>query len=263
MSPRLRISRKIDPFNPAYKVDVSFVNTPPLRKVDKSKLFATISNSGSGGEEPRVPPLHISLRGRNASVVQIRKKEKKLKEGDDETTLKRRGKLKKIKEDGHKLVQKKSLNMIIGTNNIPIVNSTLTQQQQQHNNAINCKINNTVAIKANTVATCNLEGSGNKSGNIKPSSSKSGDVDDIPLNSRIPSPLKHKIGVLNQTTNSTLMKNQVESDVQNHTNEHKIGGGKISLNVSGLVLFFFSLFKTLFSKAEFNFPSFGFVSLNP
>ena len=43
-------------------------------------------NSGVVGiEEPRVPPLHISPRGRNASVVHIgNKKEKKLvKEGGD------------------------------------------------------------------------------------------------------------------------------------------------------------------------------------
>lgn len=249
---------KSDPFNPAYKVDVSFVNTPPLRKADKTpsnKMFPTgISNSGSGGEEPRVPPLHISLRGRNASVVQIRKKEKKLKEGEEDTAnLKRRGKLKKMKDgvDGHKLLQKKSLNMIIGTsssssssstttNKLPLPNSTTV------NNANSMvKLNNTmqsVASKSNALKTdVNIDPSKMQTGNTKASSSKSSDVDDIPLNSRIPSPLKHKMTILNQTPNpqQALTKSQVDTDVQNHTNEHKIGGGKI-------IPLLINIFKTFF-----------------
>lgn len=150
---------------PAYKVDISFVNTPPMRKADKSTSKSSFSTSstlpntsvastgvagtvlspmtsttptavtstggaspgvggagGSSAEEPRVPPLHISLRGRNASVVQIGKKEKKMLKDSSSTTeldsasVKRRGKLKKMKDgtDGNKLLQKKSLNMILG-----------------------------------------------------------------------------------------------------------------------------------------------------
>ncbi|XP_071861221.1 uncharacterized protein isoform X2 [Bombus fervidus] len=232
---RLKLE-KSEPVTPAYKVDVSFVNTPPIRKADKSvnKMFSTgIPNSGTG-DEPRVPPLHISLRGRNASVVQIRKKEKKsLKDGEsDPTNIKRRGKLKKMKEciDGNKLLQKKSLSMIIGTSSaskLPLSNSTMINST----NSIS-KVNNilqTVVSKPNALKQeLPMDVVRVQTGVTKPSSSKSSDVDDIPLNSRIPSPSKHKTTILNQPLNTqqSLTKAQVELDVQNHIQEHKIGGGK-------------------------------------
>ncbi|XP_031847419.2 uncharacterized protein LOC116433451 isoform X1 [Nomia melanderi] len=233
---RLKLE-KSEPVTPAYKVDVSFVNTPPIRKADKSvnKMFtAGIPNSGTG-DEPRVPPLHISLRGRNASVVQIRKKEKKsLKDGEsDPTSIKRRGKLKKMKEciDGNKLLQKKSsLSMIIGTSSaskLPLSNSTMinsTNTVSKVNNVLQTVVSKSNALKQELpVEVVRIQG-----GITKPSSSKSSDVDDIPLNSRIPSPSKHKSTVLSQPLNSqqSLTKNQVEMDLQNHMQEHKIGGGK-------------------------------------
>ncbi|XP_066580892.1 serine-rich adhesin for platelets-like isoform X2 [Prorops nasuta] len=234
---RLKLE-KSEPVTPAYKVDVSFVNTPSMRKADKSmsKLFTTgIPNSGTG-DEPRVPPLHISLRGRNASVVQIRKKEKKsLKEGEsDQANIKRRGKLKKVKEciDGNKLLQKKSsLGMIIGNTSsvskLPLSNSAMINTAGATSKIVNsvmqtavCKPN---ALKQEVPENARLQGI------TKPSSSKTGgDVDDIPLNSRIPSPSKHKSTLLNQSLNNqqTLTKNQIETDIQNHMHEHKIGGGK-------------------------------------
>ncbi|XP_078044889.1 uncharacterized protein LOC144474144 isoform X5 [Augochlora pura] len=232
---RLKLE-KSEPVTPAYKVDVSFVNTPPIRKADKSvnKMFTTgIPNSGTG-DEPRVPPLHISLRGRNASVVQIRKKEKKsLKDAEsDPTNIKRRGKLKKIKDclDGNKLLQKKSLSMIIGTSSaskLPLSNSTMinsTNTVSKINNILQTVVSKPNALKQELpVDVVRIQ-----SGITKPSSSKSSDVDDIPLNSRIPSPSKHKSAVLNQPLNTqqSLSKNQVEMDIQNHMQEHKIGGGK-------------------------------------
>ncbi|XP_048506550.1 uncharacterized protein LOC105686833 isoform X2 [Athalia rosae] len=234
---RLKLE-KSEPVTPAYKVDVSFVNTPPVRKADKSvnKIFsAGIQSSGPGGDEPRVPPLHISLRGRNASVVQIRKKEKKaLKEGElDSLTIKRRGKLKKMKEstDGNKLLQKKSsLSMIIGTSStskLPLANSTIINST----NTVS-KINSTLQTAMNKANVSKqdspLDNPKLQTLIAKPSSSKASDVDDIPLNSRIPSPVKHKSAILNPTTNAqqVLAKSQLETEVQNHTSEHKIGGGK-------------------------------------
>nr|XP_050863758.1 putative mediator of RNA polymerase II transcription subunit 26 isoform X2 [Vespula vulgaris] len=234
---RLKLE-KSEPVTQAYKVDVSFVNTPPVRKVDKSvnKMFTTGISSSGTGDEPRVPPLHISLRGRNASVVQIRKKEKKsLKDGEtDVANVKRKGKLKKMKEciDGNKLLQKKSsLNMIIGTSSaskLPLSNSAMINSAStisKMNNILQTVVAKPNAFKQEvSVDSMRLQG-----GLIKPSSSKNNDVDDIPLNSRIPSPSKHKSTILNQPLNTpqqNITKNQMEVDVQNHTHEQKIGGGK-------------------------------------
>lgn len=72
---RLKLE-KSEPVNPAYKVDVSFINAQQPKKASVVTVPQIQHQQQASSEGLRVPPLHISLRGRN--LVITNKKRNKL-----------------------------------------------------------------------------------------------------------------------------------------------------------------------------------------
>ena len=75
---KIKLRLKLEKSEPAYKVVGGSGGTAAIQYTGQAGgSQPSAAGSGTSGEEPRVPPLHISLRGRGPMVVSSRKESKK------------------------------------------------------------------------------------------------------------------------------------------------------------------------------------------